>query len=170
MLPKVPPPSPPRHRLTLLQEETPQPGMWKGISMALMRSASFSNPWDSSCRPGQPSGRSCPTWSRVGTVPRRHQGWCPAWGWLSWLPPSFPASRPPSQGFGSPPLAREQEGEQSLEERACEGDFEPGKWGCRAPWLPYNMGLFPVPLCRVWLQSPLGAHVLAMDMCVAQNI
>lgn len=62
----------------LAREETPQPGMWKGISMALMRSASFSDPWDSSCRPWSGPGRSCPTWCRAWTVPGWHRGWFPA--------------------------------------------------------------------------------------------
>lgn len=76
--PRLPPP--------LAREETPQPGMWKGISMALMRSGSFFNPWDSSC---QPSGTSCPTWCRAGTVPKWHQGWFPAWGCSAGSIPDF---------------------------------------------------------------------------------
>lgn len=103
---------PPPHALT--REETPQPGMWKGISMALMRSASFSSPWDSSCRLLSALREILPRlvegWDSAQIAPRV----VPSVGLLSWLPPSFPAWWPPSQGSGSPPLAREQEGEAVL--------------------------------------------------------
>lgn len=94
---RLPPPHAPA------REETPQPGMWKGISMALMSSASFSNPWDSSALKGDPAPLGV-GWDGAQMAP----------GLLSWLPPSFPAPWPPSQGFGSLPLAREREGEAVL--------------------------------------------------------
>lgn len=98
--PRPPPPRAPA------REETPRPGMWKGISMALTSSAS-------SPIPGIPPALG-------GILPPLAQGWggaqgaagvVPGLGLLSWLPPSLPG---PFPGFGSPPLAREQEGEAVL--------------------------------------------------------
>ena len=75
---------PPLHALA--REETPQPGMWKGISTGfnevglLHPSAGLGDAGIPPAGPDQPWERSCPTWCRAWTAPKWHQGWFPAWG------------------------------------------------------------------------------------------
>lgn len=70
----------------LAREETPQPGMWKGISTGFNEVGlphPSAGPEDAGIPPagvGQHWERSCPTWCRAGTELKQYQGWFPAWG------------------------------------------------------------------------------------------